>query len=220
MRRVVVLGKKIENIYSVDSKKTEVKDDNNGFKIVYTDKPCLVKQSEVKEWVEICSYKGEPRYNIAEAHPFSLYSSRMTNCLNISEDEVVTVKAEIFRADLNEIHIRTDKVVEEVDFEKESSKMILSDEVRAFNEMMITSNDKLKSYCDIHKLSYGNTDAIELFKIVYPGEQYKIENGVMSVSGQYVYVSSANDGVGYSIKSSFEKYLTDNKFTVGTICLD
>lgn len=195
MRRVVVLGKKIKNIYSVDPKKTEVKDGNNGFKVVYTDKPCLVKQSEVKEWVEICSYEGEPRYNIAEAHPFSLYSSRMTNCLNISEDEVVTVKAEIFRADLNEIHIKTDKVVEEVDSGKESSEMILNDEVRAFNKMMITSNEKLKAYCDVHNLPYGDTDVIELFKIVFPNEKYEIVDGVMKVKkkGVEIYVSSARD---------------------------
>lgn len=212
--RTVILGKKIENVYEVNHNWKTIDDGNDGVKTVYTGKPTLVMTPHTKEWTEICSYDGEPRYNSENNYMFGTIFSK--NQLNISEDETVTVNKEIFRADLNEVHLETDKVLEEVDINKEESEEILSEQIRAFNSMMITSNEKLKAYCDVHKLSYGGTDAIELFKIVYPGKQYKIENGVISVSGQYVYLSSANDVVGHSIKSSFEKYLVDNKFAVGT----
>lgn len=213
--RTVILGKKIENVYEVNHNWKTIDDGNGGIKTVYTGKPTLVMTPYIKDWTEICSYDGEPRYNSGSNYMFGAMFSK--NQINISEDETVTINKEIFRADLNEAHLETDKVLEEIDINKEESEEILAEQIRAFNSMMITSNENLKAYCDVHKLSYGGTDAIELFKIVYPGKQYKIENGVMSVSGQYVYVSSANDGVGYSIRNSFEKYLVDNKFTVSTM---
>ena len=37
------------------------------------------------------------------------------------------------------------------------------------------------SYCNLHKLSYEDTNCIELFKLVFPDEEYVIENGVMKV---------------------------------------
>lgn len=213
--RTVILGKKVENVYEVNHNWKTIDDGNGGVKTVYTDKPTLVMTPHIKEWAEICSYDGDPRYNSNKGYIFS--SLGCVYQMNISEDEAVSVGKEIFRADLNEMHLETDKILEEIDINKKESEEILAEQIRAFNSMMITSNEKLKAYCDVHKLSYGGTDAIELFKIVYPGKQYKIENGVMSVSGQYVYVSSANDGVGYSIRDSFEKYLVDNKFTVSTM---
>lgn len=35
------------------------------------------------------------------------------------------------------------------------------------------------SYCDLHKLSYEDTDCIELFKLVFPDEEYVIVDGIM-----------------------------------------
>ena len=101
--------------------------------------------------------------------------------MNISEDEAVSVGKEIFRADLNEMHLETDKVLEEVDINKEGSEEILSEQIRAFNSMMITSNEKLKAYCDVHNLAYEDTDAIELFKIIFPDKKYEIVDGVIKV---------------------------------------
>ena len=182
--RTVVLGKKIENVYEVNHNWKTIDDGNGGIKTVYTGKPTLKMTPHIKEWTEICSYDGEPRYNSNKRYYFASLS--YNNQINISEDEIVVVYEEIFRADLNEMHLHTDKVIEEVDVNKEESEEILSEQIRAFNSMMITSNEELKAYCDVHKLSYEDTDAIELFKIVYPSKQYEIENGVMSVSGQKI----------------------------------
>lgn len=173
--RTVVLGKKIENVYSVDYKWKEIKDENGDKKTVYTGKPEIKIEKKVKEWSELCSYEGEPRYNSRTG--FSL-----CNYINISENEKVAIEGEIFRADLNEMHLHTNKVVEEKDINKEVALSILEAQIRAFNKMMIESNNRLIAYCDLHKLSYEDTDCVELFKLVYPGSQYVIEDGVMKES--------------------------------------
>lgn len=169
-----VFGKKIENIYDVDYKWKEVKDSSGETKIVYTDKPIITKESKVKEWVELCSYEGEPRYNSYRAY-FSY------NTINISEDACLTIEEEIFRADLNEVHMHTNKVVETINTKKEEAISLCEEQIKAFNKMMIESNNKLMSYCDLHKLAYEDTDCIELFKLVFPNEEYVIEDGVMKV---------------------------------------
>ena len=53
-----LFGKKIENIYDVDHKQKEIKDENGDFKTVYTGKPTITKETKVKEWSELCSYDG------------------------------------------------------------------------------------------------------------------------------------------------------------------
>ena len=169
-----VFGKKIENIYGVDHKWKFIKDENGEDKTVYTDKPTLTRESNVKEWVELCSYKGEPRYNSTRMY-------YMYNAINISEDETVMIEEEIFRADLNEMHLHTNKVVETIEVNKEDMVETCKCQIKAFNKMMIESNNKLMAYCDLHKLSYKDTDAIELFKLVFPDEEYVIEDGVMKV---------------------------------------
>lgn len=169
-----LFGKKIENIYDVDYKWKKIKDDNGETKTVYTDKPIITKEPKVKEWVELCSYDGEPRYNSER-----LYYSY--NTANISEKERLTIKEEIFRADLNEMHLHTDKVVETIDTKKEEAFAVCEAQIKAFNKMMIESNGKLMSYCDLHKLSYEDTDCIELFRLVFPDVGYVIEDGVMKV---------------------------------------
>lgn len=177
--RTVILGKKIENLYGVNNKQKTIDDGNGLPKAIYTAKPTLNKVSMIKEWVEICSYDGEPRYNSERGDTFFAFNSKRR--MNISESEDVAICQEVFRADLNEMHLRTDKVVEEIDIDKWEADANLSEQIVAFNEAMITSNEKLKSYCDVHKLSYGYTDAIELFNIVFPDEEYEIVDGVMKV---------------------------------------
>ena len=160
-----VFGKKIENFYEVIHNWKQVEDDNGEIRTVYTDKPTINKARKVKEWFELCSYEGEPRYNSHTG--WGLY-----NEINISENETVTIEEEIFRADLNEMHLHTNKVVEEKDINKEDELSTLEAQIKAFNKMMIESNNKLMSYCNLHKLSYEDTDCIELFKLVFPDEEY------------------------------------------------
>lgn len=169
-----VFGKKIEKTYDVDHKWIQIKGDDGDFKTVYTDKPTLTRETKVKEWSELCSFDGEPRYN-------SNRSFFMYNSINISADETVMIEEEIFRADLNEMHLHTNKIVEEVDVDKEDALSILEGQIKAFNKMMIESNNRLMAYCDLHKLSYEDTDCIELFKLVFPDDEYVIEDGVMKV---------------------------------------
>ena len=170
-----VFGKKIENVYDVIYNTKQVEDNDGNMKTVYTAKPQINKVRKVKEWSELCSYEGEPRYNSGSSIVFGYHD------INISENEAVAIEEEIFRADLNEMHLHTNKVVEEKDINKEDALSILEAQIKAFNKMMIESNNKLMSYCNLHKLSYEDTDCIELFKLVFPDDEYVIENGVMKV---------------------------------------
>ena len=186
--KTIVLGQKIENIYEVNHNWKTINDENGNLKTVYTAKPTLNKTSIIKEWVKICSYNGEPRYNSTS----SLFGGLFTQPqFNISENETIQIKEQIFRADLNEMHLRTNKIVEEIDVDEQEARATLSEQIRAFNAMMITSNDKLQSYCDVHKLSYEDTDAIELFNIVFPNQCYEIKDGVIAPKNVNMYVSSA-----------------------------
>lgn len=169
-----VFGKKIENFYEVIHNWKQIEGSDGEIKTVYIDKPTINKARKVKEWSELCSYEGEPRYN-------SRIGWDLYNKINISENETVTIEEEIFRADLNEMHLHTNKVVEEKDINKEDALSILDGQIKAFNKMMIESNNRLMAYCDLHKLSYEDTDCIELFKLVFPDDEYVIENGVMKV---------------------------------------
>lgn len=168
-----VFGKKIENVYDVVCDMKQVEDDDGKMKSVYIKKPRINKTRKVREWSELCSYEGEPRYNSGISTVFGYPN------INISENETVKIEDEIFRADLNEMHLHTNKIVEEKDVDKEDALSILDGKIKAFNKMMIESNDKLRAYCDLHKLSYEDTDCIELFKLVFPDDDYVIEDGVM-----------------------------------------
>lgn len=170
-----VFGKKIENVYDVIYNTKQVEDNDGKMKTVYTAKPQINKTRKIREWSELCSYEGEPRYNSVCFLGFGYHE------INISENETVKIENEIFRADLNEMHLRTNKIVEEKDVNKEDALSILDGKIKAFNKMMIESNDKLRAYCDLHKLSYEDTDCIELFKLVFPDDDYVIEDGVLKV---------------------------------------
>lgn len=174
--KTILFGKVMQNIYELNYKQKEIKDDKGEAKTVYTGKPEVTKKQKIQEWTELCSYKGEPKYN---SRAVNVFFARHT--VNISENESVIIENEIFRADLNEMHLHTDKVIEEIDINKEESLSICAEHIKAFNKMMIESNDKLMSYCDLHKLSYEDTDCIELFKLIFPDDDYIIINGIMKV---------------------------------------
>lgn len=199
-----VFGKKIENIYGVDHKWKSIKDENGEDKTVYTDKPTLTMESNVKEWVELCAYKGEPRYNSTRMY-------YMYNTINISEDETLMIEEEIFRADLNEMHLHTNKIVDIIEVNKEEMVDTCKCQIKAFNKMMIESNSKLMAYCDLHKLAYEDTDCIELFRLVFPDEEYVIEDGVMKVKPKVkvAYVDANTYG---------SLYVNNASVLSGTIC--
>ena len=173
-----VLGKNIENVYSADDKKKKIFDENGELvKEIFTGKPELVKETKIKNWEQLCSFKGEPRYNKRDIKS-CIFSY---DHLNISENKYVNITKEIFRADLNELHLYSDKVISKTDVDKQQSENKLKKLIKDFNQAMIESNDKLKAYCDVHNLYKCDTDCIELFKLVYPESEYswKIEDGKM-----------------------------------------
>ena len=158
-----VFGEDITYKYSVDWKQKE-----NTNETVFTGKPCI-KTETTQNHKEICNFSGEP-YLIDRGWRFKLH---------ISEDEEVAVEYRKFRADLNEIHLFTDKVMNETHLNKEGAEDELNSALECFNKQMIESNEKLKGYCDIHKLTPSETDCIELFKLVHGHSRYEIVNGKM-----------------------------------------
>ena len=162
-----VFGKKIENNYIIEPNQKMIKDENNCDKLVFTAKPTIIKKSNLVEWVELHSFDGEPRYNNYGTN-INWIGGYNYNQINLSKDETVKIEEEIFRADLNELHLHTDKIVEENDYEKEYAESEYKTLIGEFNTQMIESNDKLKSYCEVHKLNPEETDCIELFNIVFP----------------------------------------------------
>jgi len=175
--RTVVFGKKMEHYYKVDSKRQDIRKNDGTYETIFTGKPELFKESKIIGWEEILSYEGTPRYNNA----FDVLSS-FTHKMNISEDEAVSASEEIFRADLNEVHVHTDKVMSKIDWYKEESERDYTELIKLFNNQMIESNDKMKAYCDLHKLSYEETDCIELFNMVYPDNSWEIKDGKMQAA--------------------------------------
>ena len=185
-----IKGKDITNFYSVKTNKTTKAVSDNELKTIYTAKPELVKEAKV-EWKEICNFEGEMSYDETYNYYFAL--SRKT--IHISEDEQVNVDKVVFRADLNEKHAFTDKVLCELDDpdSKLSAEILFNEELANFNEAMIKSNDAMLAYCKLHKLFPEDTDCIELFKLVYPGETYQIIDGMMKkYDSSYIQTVKAN----------------------------
>lgn len=199
-----VFGKKIENNYIIEPNQKMIKDENNCDKLVFTAKPTIIKESNLVEWVKLHSFDGEPRYNNYVAN-IGWIGGYNYNRINLSEDETVEIEEEIFRADLNELHLHTDKIVEENDYDKEYQEAGYNTLIGEFNKQMIESNDKLKSYCEVHKLNPEETDCIELFNIVFPNQNYVIQDGIMKVKDictfYYNCSDSTNTAVGSEISS-------------------
>ena len=86
--------------------------------------------------------------------------------INISEDETVDVVEKIYRADLNAYMIHTSKVLSEKDVDKEESYALLEKFMSEYNEMKISEDDELSTYCKVHKLVPSETDYDELKSIV------------------------------------------------------
>lgn len=138
---------------------------------VFTAKPMLIYDEKIT-WEEMYRWDGEPRFNNNRVYKYPLKDE-----INISENEVVEVIEKIFRADLNELHLHSDKVLkEEINDDCEDKYKRF---VKEFNKQMIESNEKLKERCDLYNLSYEDTDCEKLFKDVYGTSSYKIVDGKM-----------------------------------------
>ena len=164
-------NKTITKVIEENKKKIEI----DGKEVeVFTTKPRLLNDVEVT-WEEMCRWDGEPFFNKEYTYP--MFYSSLFDKLNISENETVEITKKIFRADLGEMHLHSDKVLKEVinnDCEDKYKRL-----VKEFNKQMIESNEKLKERCDLYHLSYEDTDCEKLFKDVYGSDIYKIVDGKM-----------------------------------------
>lgn len=199
-----VKGKIIENTYCLKNNLKEIKKDDES-KFVYTARPELIKETRFVDWKDICEFSGYPYYN---SKPTTTLSFNTFNEINISENETVHIDKEIFRADLNELHLFTNKIVEETDKRKRLSEEEFESELASFNEQMIESNEKLLSYCKLHKLNPRETDVIELFKLVYSHSNYEIINGVMFEKSTSMYSNYADISAISTLSSSAIVYGT------------
>lgn len=164
--RTVFKGKNIEVRYKAVIKTKDIGDSKNKKKIVYTDVPRLDKDVKQVGWNDMFTVEGEPYAKaISEGRVY------------ISEDKDARVIKTNYRADLNEIHVFLDVEDNKVELHKSSESEIVDYHKKKFNVMMINSNEKLKAYCDIHKLNYEETDVITLFNIVFPNSTYRIVDG-------------------------------------------
>ena len=204
--RSVVFGKIVHHNYSVDYHKKDILDKDWCLKTVYTAKPELIIKDEVAFYKEILSFDGQPYYNKRKLGIYKYYEE-----ININAEETVNVIEEVFRADLNEIHIYTSKVLEEEDIDKEHAEYIYADNIKMFNEQMINSNKQMLAYCKLHHLEPSDTDCIELFNVVYPDKSYEIVDGEMRVK-------EFNYFMGYDIATIKEDYGTVNMYDGLSIC--
>jgi len=175
--KTVIFGKNIEEFYDVIPNYT-VEQDDRTFKKVFQEKPNLKKEFNEESPIPIVTYDGEFDTNREPNggflfHPFSNYIGK----ININETEAVNVEKVIFRADIQERHVFTDKVMNKEVFGKEEAEQEYAALMREFNSQMIESNDRLKAYCNVNKLNPEETDVTELWKVVFGDTPYMINDG-------------------------------------------
>ena len=167
-----VFGKYLKNEYKICNGKKSVRE-NGVTTEVFVKKPYYQCATVTKGHEEILTFEADCMLTNAGTR----YSLGYYDSINISEEEDVKIEKRVFRADLSETHLFTDKILGTDDSEKEKVEEAVDKLVKDFNKTMIKSNDKLRAYCDVHHLSYANTDCLELFKLVYPNKEWKIIDG-------------------------------------------
>lgn len=162
--RTVIKGKDIEFRYYVDPHQKEVTIDGKK-EFVYLAQPVLCRELTVT-WSTISEFDGELKSGFE---------------ILLSENERVSVVDKKFRVDLSEYQIFVNKTLSETETNREEAEMLLKVHKSKFNKSMIESNEKLKNYCEVHKLDVEDTDVFKLWKIVYPENDYNITDGKMIV---------------------------------------
>lgn len=176
--KYVVLGKKVYKSWELkDHKKITI--ENNKRIDEYCGKPELIEKTDVIGYDEILRFEGVLEYNTSNLCP-SMYRK-----INISEDEEVAIEKKIFRADLNETYLYTDKVVEETSDNEEDAKNALRVVTEKFNKSIIEKDEQMMVYCKINGKDPKDVDCIELFKMLYPGRTYRFVNGSIKADPDY-----------------------------------
>ena len=147
--KTIVKGMNIERHYVVkDCKKMDG---------TFFHRPCMEQDPKQckKTFETILEYEGTPQF-----------SGVVIESFYISENEEVRITKKYFRADLGAWIVETDKVLSEKHIGEKKCKQELAKLIKEYNKQKIESCDYLKAYCDIHKLSYEDTDYDELKDIV------------------------------------------------------
>lgn len=147
------MGKKVKENYKVEVNQREDGKLLSKPKIILDD--CSVK------WEEIASYDDEPQYEVRGLYNDYRY-------IYLSEDEDVKIEDQRFRVDLGCWIQYTNKELEERKNNLKKCEKELAPLLRLYNKQRIEANPKAKSYCDIHKLDYAETDYEELMEIIDP----------------------------------------------------
>ena len=191
--KTIIFGKNIEEIYEVVPNYTEVKQGDGTFKKVFQEKPVLKKKFNEISPIPIVTYDGEFEKNMEPNSGLFTYPfSNNIGKINISETEAVNLEKVIFRADIQERHVFTDKVMNKEEFGREDAEQHYAYLMSEFNSQMIESNDRLKAYCNVNKLNPEETDVTELWKVVFGDVPYMINDGKITEKICKVYITSGS----------------------------
>lgn len=170
--KTIFQAKEVTNLYSVEY---DIYETDKA--VVYNSKPTLEKKQEVK-WVDLYEFNEEVQLQ------YDMFNNKQY--VYISETEKVYVVEKFMRLDIGAYVIRLDKVyVENEDIFKRDAEFDLKHKVKDFNKQMIESNERLLSYCNLHKLNIEDIDLDELIKLVYNKYKYSIKEGKLVVEDDY-----------------------------------
>lgn len=194
--QTVLLGQVVKKKYEA-VRNCEERMINGELVEVFTGVPELKVEESVDEWREFCRYDGEPRYTKNLNNVWEKFADFYDKEF-FWQGMRITAKQENFHADLNEVHVETDRILNFIEDGKDIAESLHNTDMYLFNEEMIKSNESLKAYCDLHKLDYGSTDCQQLFKIVHPNKKWKIIEGklVQEDEEYYSIVNFGGIGVG------------------------
>lgn len=211
----VVMGKVVDTYFKIVSnmKTININDENVS---VFEKKPELIKEEKIREWREICRFEGEVRYNQDFTTMFAGFRNYK---INISELEEVLISKIKMRADLGEYHLCSDKILEETDINKEIMEEAYEKLLGDYNYNMITSDDKMKDYCELHGLDMRKADCEKVFSLVYPNEIMKIVDGKIAHFTKGEYVIKNGYGICNTYSDSYpvhdDKYAMLNSLYIG-----
>ena len=190
--KTIVQGKKITNKWSVDAGK-EKRIVNGEEREIFVKKPSLTKEEGV-EWLDICEYDAGPQCR-------GLFEPK----IYLSETEEVVVDKEIFRADLGTWFQRVNKVLEEIDANKEESESELQTLMAEFNKTVIENDTEMSNYCKLHKLTPEETDAEDLYRLLHPDKHCKFDVVLQTYRNETISEVTQNIRKGlYYMTSEFE----------------
>lgn len=176
--RSTIYGQKIERKY-----KTECTRNDDGLIIR---KPKLIAEETItyapiiRNSGEVLSVDGEIGSN-RTSEP--IWGFNLRKRINISEDTEVEVLKEVYRADLNGYIVYTDFVISSEDVDKCAYEVEVNSLIAEYNKTHIEKDEKARTYCDIHKLNYEETDYDKLISLINP--TVKIENSALLDTARY-----------------------------------